>query len=54
VGDFDGYVHFLNRETGAFVARFENDYGAVRVAPLALPKGVLVQTESGVLYALSL
>ena len=54
VGDFDGYVHFLNRETGAFVARFENDYGAIRVAPLALPRGVLVQTESGVLYALSL
>jgi outer membrane protein assembly factor BamB len=54
VGDFDGYVHFLARETGAFVARFENDYGAIRVAPLALPTGVLVQTESGVLYALSL
>jgi outer membrane protein assembly factor BamB len=54
VGDFDGYVHFLARDTGAFVARFSNLYGAIRVAPLALPNGVLVQTESGVLYALSL
>ncbi|MDH4190354.1 MAG: outer membrane protein assembly factor BamB [Betaproteobacteria bacterium] len=53
-GDYDGYVHFLDRDTGAFIARFSSPYGAIRVAPLPLPSGVLVQTAGGVLYALAL
>jgi outer membrane protein assembly factor BamB len=53
VGDLEGYVHFLARETGAFVARFATDGGAVRAAPIKLPSGVLVQTVDGRLYALS-
>ena len=53
VGDLEGYVHFLARETGAFVARFATDGTAVRAAPRAIPGGVLVQTANGALYALA-
>jgi len=53
VGDFDGEVHFLARETGNFVARYSAGGGAVRAAPQLLPDGLLVQTQGGGLYALS-
>ena len=53
VGDFEGYVHFLERDTGAFFARHETGGGPVRAAPLSLPNGVLVQTASGALHALA-
>ena len=53
VGDFEGYVHFLARETGAFVARRETGGGAVRAAPVALDAGLLVQTQGGGVFALS-
>lgn len=54
VGDFDGYVHFLARDSGAFVARYSTRGGAVRVPPAPLAAGVLVQTQDGGLYALGL
>ncbi|HEU4921906.1 MAG TPA: outer membrane protein assembly factor BamB [Burkholderiales bacterium] len=54
VGDFEGYVHFLAREDGAFVARRETGGGAVRAAPVALGVGLLVQTEDGGVFALAL
>jgi outer membrane protein assembly factor BamB len=54
VGDLEGYVHFLARDSGAFVARFATDGGAIRAAPIKLPSGILVQTLNGRLYALSL
>lgn len=54
VGDLEGYVHFLSRDTGALVARIATDGGAVRAAPLAIPGGVLVQTRNGGLFAISL
>jgi outer membrane protein assembly factor BamB len=54
VGDLEGYVHFLARDTGAFVARHPTGGGPVRAAPVALPAGVLVQTRNGNLVALSL
>ncbi len=53
IGDFEGFVHFLSRESGAFVGRFETRGGAVRAVPLALPAGLLVQTEDGSLHALA-
>ncbi len=53
VGDLEGYVHFLSRETGAFVARYASGGGAVRAAPLALGSGLLVQTQDGTLVALA-
>jgi len=54
VGDFEGYVHFLARESGALLARHDTGGGAVRAAPLALPSGLLVQTVGGALHALAL
>jgi outer membrane protein assembly factor BamB len=53
VGDFEGYVHFLARETGAFTARYATGGGAVHAAPLRLPSGVLVQTQNGALHAIA-
>ncbi|MGH8738353.1 MAG: outer membrane protein assembly factor BamB [Burkholderiales bacterium] len=54
VGDLEGYVHFLARESGAFVARIATDGGPIRAAPIKLPSGLLVQTLDGGLYALGL
>jgi outer membrane protein assembly factor BamB len=52
-GDLQGYVHFLSRDGGAFVARFATDGSPVTAAPLRVPGGVLLQTRNGGLYALS-
>jgi outer membrane protein assembly factor BamB len=52
VGDLQGYVHFLARESGAFVARAATDGSAVRAAPQRLAEGLLVQTQNGGLFAL--
>jgi len=54
VGDLEGYVHFLSRDSGAFVARYSSGGGAVRAAPLALQSSLLVQTQDGTLVALAL
>jgi outer membrane protein assembly factor BamB len=57
VGDFEGYVHFLARDSGAFVARFDSSRGPIRAAPIfigALPSAFLVQTQDGALFALGL
>jgi len=54
VGDLEGYVHFLARESGAFVARHATGGGAVRAAPLSLSSSLLVQTQNGTLIALAL
>jgi len=51
VADFEGYVHFLARDTGAFVARTETGGYAVLTAPVALASGFVVQTQYGDLYA---
>ena len=53
-GDFQGQVHFMARDSGAFIARFATDGSAIRAAPVRLPGGLLVQTLNGGLYALSL
>jgi outer membrane protein assembly factor BamB len=52
IGDFEGFVHFLERDSGGFVSRYETKGGAVRAVPISLPAGLLVQTEDGSLYAL--
>lgn len=53
-GDLQGYVHFMARESGAFVARAATDGTPIRAAPLRLAEGFLVQTQGGGLYALAL
>ena len=54
VGDLEGYVHFLSRDSGAFVARYSSGGGAVRATPLALASSLLIQTQDGTLVALAL
>ena len=54
VGDLEGYVHFLSRESGAFVARYSSGGGAVRAAPVGSRSSLLIQTEDGTLAALAL
>lgn len=53
LGDLQGYVHLLARESGAFTARASTDGSPVRAAPLAVPGGFVVQTQGGTLYALA-
>jgi outer membrane protein assembly factor BamB len=54
VGDLEGYVHFLSRDSGAFIARYSSGGGPVRAAPLALASSLLIQTQDGTLVALAL
>jgi outer membrane protein assembly factor BamB len=53
-GDFQGYVHFAARESGAFVARAATDGSAILAPPVRVPGGVLVQTQNGGLFALGI
>ncbi|MCJ7838396.1 MAG: hypothetical protein MUP61_04155, partial [Burkholderiales bacterium] len=52
VADIQGYVHFLSRESGAFVGRVATDGSPVSTSPVSLPNGgCLIQTRNGGLYA---
>ncbi|MDW8468315.1 MAG: outer membrane protein assembly factor BamB [Burkholderiales bacterium] len=53
VGDLQGYVHLLARDSGAFVARQATDGGAIRAAPMRFAHGLLVQTAAGGLFAIA-
>ncbi|HYR06040.1 MAG TPA: PQQ-binding-like beta-propeller repeat protein, partial [Gallionella sp.] len=54
VGDFEGYLHGLNREDGSFAARIKLDGSAIQIAPVELDNGLLVQTRGGGLYSLTI
>ncbi|MEQ1915455.1 MAG: outer membrane protein assembly factor BamB [Gallionella sp.] len=54
VGDYQGYLHALNREDGHFVARFKLDGSPLQGAVQGLDDGLLVQTRDGELYSLTL
>lgn len=53
VGDLDGYVHFLSKSNGEFVARIATDGSAVLGTPVVIGSQVVVQTKSGMLVALT-
>jgi outer membrane protein assembly factor BamB len=54
VGDLQGYVHFLQREDGAFAARIKTDDSAIMPQMMDLDLGViLAQTRNGGLYAIA-
>ena len=54
VGDYEGYLHVLNRDDGSFVARLKMD-GGILAAPVELEGGgLLVQTRNGGLYSLGI
>ena len=52
VGDREGYLHALDRESGNFVGRTRADRSAIAVEPRAYDRsGVVVQTRDGGVYA---
>lgn len=54
VGDFEGYLHFFDREDGALVTRLATDGGPITSAPLYVGEGnLIVQTREGSLYAVT-
>jgi outer membrane protein assembly factor BamB len=52
VADYQGMVHLLRQEDGAFAARATTDGSAIRAEPVRIGGGILVQTANGGLYAL--
>jgi outer membrane protein assembly factor BamB len=52
VADYQGIVHLLRREDGAFAARASTDGSAVRADPQRFGSGLLVQTANGSLNAI--
>jgi outer membrane protein assembly factor BamB len=52
VGDSEGYVHFLDRETGKTQLRLSTDGSPIVSPPVALGTTVLVVTRKGGLFAL--
>ncbi|HLP99024.1 MAG TPA: outer membrane protein assembly factor BamB [Sideroxyarcus sp.] len=54
LGDYDGYLHVLKSEDGSFVARRKTDGSAIRIAPVTLGDGALVQTSDGELYSVAI
>ncbi len=53
VGDYQGVVHLLRRENGAFAARYNTDSSGIAAEPQRVERGFLMQTRNGGLYALS-
>ncbi len=50
VGDFQGHVHLLDSDTGAFAARVATDGSPIVGAMLATEQGFVVQTANGGVY----
>ena len=47
VGDYEGYVHFLSRDDGSFLARAKTDGSPITAAPVAVDHVLIVQTHDG-------
>jgi outer membrane protein assembly factor BamB len=54
VGDFEGYVHWLDPNDGRFIARTRAASNRVAAAPLVVGQHVYVQTEDGTLAAFTI
>ncbi len=53
VGDYQGVVHILRNDTGAFAVRYSTDSSGIAAEPQRLVRGFLLQTRNGGLYALA-
>ena len=53
VGDYQGFVHFLSREDGAFLARAATDGSAITSPPLVAGSNLIFQTQSGTVTAIA-
>ena len=52
VGDFEGYLHWLDAVNGEFVARMEVDSSGLYTAPIVVGNIMYVQARDGDLYAI--
>jgi outer membrane protein assembly factor BamB len=52
VGDFEGYLHWLDRKTGKIIARTKSGGDRITNAPVTTPELLYVQTDDGKLVAL--
>ncbi|WP_448548818.1 outer membrane protein assembly factor BamB [Thalassotalea fusca] len=52
VGDLDGYLHWLDEETGQFVARMQVDSSGIYATPVVHDDVIYVQTRDGELTAI--
>jgi outer membrane protein assembly factor BamB len=50
VGDYQGFVHFLSRDDGSFVARMPTDKSPITAAPVMAGDTLVVQTHDGDIY----
>lgn len=53
VGDYQGYVHFLSREDGAFLARAATDGSPIVGTPLVAGSHLIFQTQNGTVAAIA-
>ncbi len=53
VGDYQGYVHFLSREDGAFLGRAATDGSPIQSVPVIAGANLIFQTQSGTVTALA-
>jgi outer membrane protein assembly factor BamB len=53
LGDGQGYIHFLSREDGAFLARVATDGSPIVATPVVAGSYVVFQTKSGQVIALA-
>ncbi|GAB1393575.1 outer membrane protein assembly factor BamB [Rhodocyclaceae bacterium] len=53
VADYQGFVHLMAGEDGAFIGRLATDGSAISAAPLRTANGFVVQTRNGALHGLS-
>jgi outer membrane protein assembly factor BamB len=54
LGDYEGYLHVLKSDDGSFVARRSTDGSAIRISPVTLGDGALIQTSDGELYSIAI
>lgn len=53
VGDYQGIVHFLSREDGAFLARVALDGSAITANPIVAGSNLIFQTQNGTVAAIA-
>ncbi|MDB5762430.1 MAG: bamB [Herminiimonas sp.] len=53
VGDGQGYIHFLSREDGSFLARVGTDGSRIAATPVVSGANVIFQTQAGAVVALA-
>ena len=51
VGDFEGYLHWLDARTGVLAARRRVDDSRISGRPYVMGDKIYAQTESGALHA---